>query len=162
MTESDFDDFCRLHYRSIERLAVFVTGDRSEAQEIAQEAFARAFSHWKRVQGLEAPEAWVQRVAANLAISAARRARVRRAFVPERRQAEEQPQRLDGEIVKQLKALTPSQRAVVVLRFLEDRSVEQVATELGKAPGTIRALTAQAMKQLRAQIPLHEEVGDDA
>jgi RNA polymerase sigma-70 factor (ECF subfamily) len=162
MTDRDFDGFCRQHYGSTERVAVFVTGDRSEAQEIAQEAFARAFAHWKKVQLLERPEAWVQRVAANLAISSVRRARIRRAFVPERLRAAEQPERLDVEIAEALMALTPSQRAVIVLRFLEDRSVEQVANELGKAPGTVRALTAQGMTKLRSDAGLRKEVGDDA
>ena len=81
--------------------------------------------------------------------------------MPERLRAAAQPEPFDTDLVKALMTLTPSQRAVVVLRFLEDRSVEQVASQLGKAPGTVRALTAQAMQRLRAEVP-RREVEDDA
>lgn len=160
MAGTDFDTFCQENYPSVERLALFITGDRADAQEVAQETFVRAFSHWRKVSGLASPEAWSHRVAANLAISTARRARVRRAFVPDRPQVVDGPEPLDAELMDALRELSPAQRAVVVLRFVEDFSVEQVATRLDKAPGTVRALTAQAMARLRSRLRPEEIVHD--
>ena len=161
MAGDDFDRFCRDAYPSIVRLAYFVSGDRHEAEEIAQETLARAFARWTRVRSLAAPEAWARRVAANLAISARRRTRVRMAHVPDRDRTVELPEPPDPALMDALRTLTPAQRVVVVLRYMDDRSVEDVAAELGKAPGTVRALAAQGAARLRARLT-YEEVHDDA
>jgi RNA polymerase sigma-70 factor, ECF subfamily len=58
-----------------------VTGDLHEAEEVVQEAFARAFLHWSRLRQYEVPEAWVRRVAMNLAAERARRLRRARAIL---------------------------------------------------------------------------------
>jgi RNA polymerase sigma-70 factor (sigma-E family) len=160
MSVTDFDTFCQETYPSVERLALFITGDRSDAQEVAQETFARTFSHWRKVSRLTSPEAWTHRVAANLAISTARRARVRRAFVPDRPRIVDGPEPSDSELMEAIGELSPAQRAVVVLRFMEDLSIEQVASRLDKAPGTVRALTAQAMARLRSRLRQEEIVHD--
>ena len=156
MADEDFDEFCRRSYPSVERVAMFIIGNRSEAEEVAQEAFVRAYSHWSRVRVLASPESWVRRVAANLAISAARRARVRRAFRAEVRETVQPVEPPDGELLRALGSLSPAQRTVVVLRFAYDLSVEQVASELNKAPGTVRALTAQGLKRLRERLDVKE------
>jgi RNA polymerase sigma factor (sigma-70 family) len=59
---------------------------------------------------------------------------------------------LDIDLVRALGQLTPSQRAVVVLRYMEDLSIEQVAELTGRKPGTIRALTSQGVARLREEL----------
>ena len=73
----DFDSFYAAAFaRLVGQLAV-VTGDQQEAEDVVQEAMARAASRWPRLRSYETPEAWVRRVALNLAVSSHRRARRR-------------------------------------------------------------------------------------
>src|SRR4051794_23341899 len=76
MEQSDFEDLWGAHFGSVVRTALLIVGNLEEAKDVAQEAFARAFQHWRRVSQLDRPEAWVHRVATNLAISTARRRRL--------------------------------------------------------------------------------------
>jgi RNA polymerase sigma-70 factor (sigma-E family) len=154
-----FEKLCREEYANIVRTAYLLTGDREEAMDLAQETFARAYERWRTVSALDRPGAWLHRVAANLAISWLRRQRVR-ARTKLGRVPPEPKQDTDPEILSALSNLTPSQRTVVVLRYFADHSVEEVARELGKRPGTVRALTSQGLARLRESL-LPEEVEDD-
>jgi RNA polymerase sigma-70 factor (sigma-E family) len=147
----DFEELWRDHFRSVTRTAYLITGDPQEAYDCAQEAFVRALQRWSKVGSLEKPEGWVHRVAANLAISSARRHRFPRTIqTPSVVSAPEPP---DDELRRALLQLTPAQRAVIALRFYLDWSVGEVAEALGKAPGTVRALTHQGMQRLRESAP---------
>lgn len=156
---SGFEVLCRREYAAVVRTAYLITSDREEASDVAQEAFARAYQRWSSVSGMERPGAWVQRVAANLAISWRRRRR----FVSDLPIDEDaMGASLDDsevEIVEALQFLTPAQRAVLVLRYYGDQPVKDVARALGKQPGTVRALTSQGMSRLRE---FFEEETDDA
>ena len=154
-----FEEMCRAEYASVVRAAYLVTGDREEALDVAQEAFERAYARWNRVCHLDRPGAWTQHVAVNLAISWRRRQRRRAASPVEVREpAAPPPGEPDEELMAPLRALTPAQRATIVLRYYADRSVEDVARALGKRPGTVRALTAQGLARLRETV-VPREVG---
>jgi RNA polymerase sigma-70 factor (sigma-E family) len=157
-----FEGFCRAEYAPVVRLAFWMTGDRQEALDLAQEAFARAYERWRRVSKMDRPEAWVQRVTVNLALLARRR---RRLLPRLRAQAEErvmpEPEVRDPDLARALLLLTPAQRAVIVLRYYADRSVEETAHDLGKQPGTVRALTSQGLARLRKALSM-EGVEDEA
>ena len=71
----DFDGFFMALLPAVRRLAQRMTGDRTAAEDVAAEAFARAFARWEKVGRLDYREAWVLRVASNLAIDLARRRR---------------------------------------------------------------------------------------
>ena len=63
MTGSASEDFDAFYVAAVHRVVLYVfavCGDRAEAQDIAQEAFARAWQHWARVSGYDDPEAWVR------------------------------------------------------------------------------------------------------
>jgi RNA polymerase sigma-70 factor (ECF subfamily) len=143
-----FEAFWREQFPSVARAAAGITGNVDDGAEVAQEAFARAYQHWNMVSRLERPGGWVRRVAVHIAISRLRRAR--RRIVPSRPLTAEPPEAPDDELLRALRKLTPAQRAVVVLRFYADLSVEEAARTLRKRPGTVRALTHQAMERLRA------------
>ncbi|NIR37884.1 MAG: SigE family RNA polymerase sigma factor, partial [Actinobacteria bacterium] len=68
-----FDAFYRARYRSVVALVYALTGSRWVAEDMAQEAFLRVHRDWNRVKEMAAPEAWVRRVAVNLAMSRFRR-----------------------------------------------------------------------------------------
>jgi DNA-directed RNA polymerase specialized sigma24 family protein len=150
-----FVELCRDEYAAVVRSAYLITGSREDALDLAQETFARAYEQWRTVSQMDRPAAWLQRVVANLAISSHRRRRLaarKLAMVPR-----ESPVRLDdSSSFTGLDALTPAQRAVIVLRYYADLSVDQTASALGKRPGTVRALSSQALGRLRDG--LHQEV----
>lgn len=69
---------------------------------------------------------------------------------------------MDQDVVEAVRALPPAMRAVIVLRYFADQSIEEVASALGRRPGTIRALTAQGVARLRDLEPGQlEEVLDE-
>jgi RNA polymerase sigma-70 factor (ECF subfamily) len=155
-----FERLCRAEYAGVVRTAYLITGDREEANDVAQEAFARAYERWNSVSGFDRPAAWVQRVAANLAISWRRRRKwLSTAPLPDLGTGGE-PNTDAMVVLDALKFLTPAQRAAVVLRYYADQSVEDTARALGKKPGTVRALTSQGVARLREF--LSEETVDDA
>jgi RNA polymerase sigma-70 factor, ECF subfamily len=148
----DFDSFYAATFaRLVGQLAV-VTGDRHEAEDVVQEAMARAASRWARLRAYDVPEAWVRRVAFNLAVSGHRRARRRLAallrlgppaLVP--------PVSVEAlALAEALRELTVAHRQVVVLYYLADLPVEQVAHELGVPVGTVKARLARARSALAA------------
>jgi RNA polymerase sigma-70 factor (sigma-E family) len=157
-----FQKLCREEYAGIVRTAYLITGDREDALDLAQEAFARAYERWRTVSRMDRPGAWVQRVVANLAVSWRRhqrvRGRARRALesVP----IVSAPEAPDTGLLEALAAISPAQRTAIVLRFYADLSVEEVAQVLDKRPGTIRALTAQGMARLRSLLA-NREVEDE-
>ena len=152
---ASFEALCREEYVRVARTAFLITGDREEASDVAQEAFARAYEHWRRVARMERPGAWVQRVAANLAISWGRSQRVRRVFLERADLPEAVPDTAgDVDTMGALAALTPAQRAVVVLRYFADQSIEDTARALHKRPGTVRALSSQGLRRLRSAMSL--------
>ena len=162
-TERDetFERLCRAEYPGVVRTSYLITGDREEAIDVAQEALTRAYERWDVVSELDRPGAWLQRVAANLSLSWRRRKRYEaRARVEVEEQVDSLAESTDLDLMNGLRFLTPSQRAVVVLRYYADQSVEPVARALNKRPGTVRALTSQGLARLREF--LGEDVDDDA
>ena len=156
-----FDRLCRKEYVSVVRTAYLITGDREEAVDLAQEAFARAYERWRSVSRMDRPGGWLQRVVANLAISWRRQRRFRAdvgAGEVDAVVADEEASDLD--LLEALRALTPGQRAAIVLRYYADQPVEEVARALGKRPGTVRALTSQGLARLREF--MGDEVSDEA
>jgi RNA polymerase sigma-70 factor (ECF subfamily) len=143
-----FEELWRKEYARVLRTAYLITGDVQEAADVTQEAFARAYERGRSVLGMERPDAWLQRVATNLAISWRRQMRRRRnqqAPVGERFELGGP----DPDLMAALRLLSPAQRAVIALRFFADQSVDQAARALHKRPGTVKALTSQAVHRLR-------------
>lgn len=152
---SAFERFYERNFTAVVRTAYLLTGDTEEAVDLAQETFVRAYEHWRSVSGHPEPAAWLQRVVSNLALSWRRRQQVRkRVRVPPPQGATEPSDPLEPIVVTGLLALTPEQRVVIVLRFMCDQSVTQVAESLGKREGTVRALTSQGLSRLRKEIEL--------
>jgi RNA polymerase sigma-70 factor (ECF subfamily) len=150
----DFDSFYGAAFaRLVGQLAV-VTGDRYEAEDVVQEAMARAASRWPRLRSYQAPEAWVRRVAFNLAVSGHRRARRRlAALLRLGPPAPVPPVSVDAlALADALQGLTLAHRQVVVLYYLADLPVDQVAAELRVPVGTVKARLARARGALAARL----------
>jgi RNA polymerase sigma-70 factor (sigma-E family) len=157
---STFEEFYRHSWPAVFRTAYLIAGDSETARDLAQEAFERAFSHWRKVSVMDRPEAWVHRVVANLALSWRRRQRLARSRVPPApSEALNETEEVVPMVVTALRALPVHQRAVVVLRYYADFSIEQTAQALGKRPATVRSLAAQGIARLRS-ILIEQEVSD--
>jgi RNA polymerase sigma-70 factor, ECF subfamily len=133
-----------------------VTGDLHEAEEVVQEAFTRAAGRWQRLREYDQPELWVRRVAINLATDSRRRVR-RRLAVQAQLDAEAAavvpPISVDGLAVAAALATLPRrQRQVVVLHYLLDVPVGEVARQLSMPVGTVKSRLARARSALAAQL----------
>lgn len=140
-----FDALAALAYRVAFRL----TGDRDLAEDLAQEALARAFQRWRKIEGYD--EAWTVRVTTNLVIGRWRRRddvanRIENGAAADLGVAE----RLD--LIRALRELPRRQREVVALRYLGDLSERQVATQLGCSPGTVKQHAHRGLKALRDRL----------
>jgi RNA polymerase sigma-70 factor, ECF subfamily len=142
-----FDAFYGDHFDRVYTALFLVTGNRHEAEEIAQESFLRIFERWDRVSVLEDPVGYVYRSAMNVFRNRYRRASValRRAFslLPA---ATDELERIEtrDEVVRLLRELTPQQRAAVLLTSILDFSVEDASKVLGLRPASVRSLTSRA------------------
>lgn len=158
-----FDSFFTQEYPRLVALLTAMTGHRTVAEDLAQEAMVRAHQRWDRVSRYDIPAAWVRRVAINLAgNNRARRRSERRALV---RLAGERPAwevllgRDDGRddfwaVVRKLPA---RQSAAVILHYLEDRPVADVAAILGCAEGTAKAHLHKGRSNLARMLDLPED-----
>lgn len=137
----DFDEFYAGAYAHVVGQAYLLVGDLGEAQDVAQEAFVRALARWRTVRTLDDPLGWTRRVAINLAISRWRRHR--NALAAWRRRADPETATAPADdrltVVDALRGLPPRQRAAVVLHYLTDLPVAQVARELGVPEGTVKS-----------------------
>lgn len=154
---------CRSEFPRLIGLVALHVGDRTVAEEIAQDALAEFIRCQARV---ELPGPWLTRVALNISNSwLRRRAAERRALTRHGRPGDvhHDPDSVDIVQVRQALAQLPRrQRMAVVLRFYEQYSVAETAEFMGCAQGTVKALTHRAMTRLRATADVFEEVTDHA
>lgn len=151
-TTDDFEEFARARTPQLYRTAWLLTGDRHHAEDLVQETLAKMFRAWRGLQRIENPAAYAQTVLARTFVSQRRRrswSEQPTSPMPERAERPGDPA-LRISLQNALAELAPLDRAVLVLRFFEDRSVEQVALDLGKNAGAIRTRTSRALERLRA------------
>ena len=126
--EGAFDALFRREFGPITRTAYLVVGDWEVAREIAQDAFVQALRHWRKVQGMESPGGWVRRVAIRDAVRSRRRQARGRSLEVERARLTEEPASLSLDVRSALLALPARQRAAIVLHYLDDRPVAEIAS----------------------------------
>jgi RNA polymerase sigma-70 factor, ECF subfamily len=156
----DFDAFYAASYARLVGQLYAVTGDLAEAEDVVQEAFARAVARWPRIRGYELPEAWVRRVAVNLARQGLRRTRRRlRLLVRLAPPAPEAGPSVDGLVLAAaLRALPPAQRQVLALHHAAGLSVREIAELLRVPEGTAKARLARGRAALAALLVDPQEV----
>jgi RNA polymerase sigma-70 factor (ECF subfamily) len=137
-----------------------VTGDLHEAEEVVQEAFARASVRWTRLQDYDVPEAWVRRVALNLAADRSRHLRRQARALVRSGPAAAGPGRLGrgGGAAGGAADLPMRQRQAIVLHHPVDLPIEEVAATLGTRPGAVKSLLARGRHSLAARLSDAEEV----
>lgn len=142
MDEREFDDFYTASFQRITGQIYAMIGNRDEAQECVQEAFARAWAHRRKLDRAEHPEAWVRTTAYRIAVSRwrrttrGRRPADRALSTPLETAA---PTVHHVALVDALKQLPEAQRQALVLHHIADLPVHDVAREVGVPEGTIKA-----------------------
>ena len=139
---------------------LLVTGDLHEAEEVVQEAFARASVRWAWLRDYDVPEAWVRRVALNLAAERARRLR-RQARALLRLGPPPQVPAASAEalaLLEALRTLPMRQRQAIALYHLVDLPVEEVSRLIGVRPGTVKSLLARGRRALANRLSDAQEV----
>jgi len=150
---SSFPDLHAAAYQQAFKLL----GDRQEAEDLAQEACARACERWRQ---LDNPTGWVVRVVTNLAFDRFRRLRsaARYARVPRPSVGASPPSDAHVDLHRALSRLPKRQREAIALRYLADFSEAQTAAALGCSPGTVKSHTARGLRALRVSLDLIDEV----
>ena len=166
----DFEAFCLGQNAPLIRMLTLYCGDVEVARDLTQETLARAWVHWRKVRRMDRPDLWLRRVALNLANSYLRHRKVERA-------AQSRPgpvgsaAQADGPggstadlllVREALARLSDRQRTALVLRYLDDLSVEQTADLMRCSPGTVKKLAARGLTALRSLLGEEIEVSRGA
>jgi RNA polymerase sigma-70 factor (sigma-E family) len=155
-----FEDFYLREFPAVVGLAYALSGSRSGAEDLAQEAFLAAHRAWDRVSGYTDPGAWVRRVVANLSVSIFRRRLVEtKALARFAGQTQALPELSleDAEFWRAVRSLPRRQAQAIALHYLEDMSVAEVARILGTAEGTVKKHLFEGRKALARLLELEED-----
>jgi RNA polymerase sigma-70 factor (sigma-E family) len=162
--EDQFRRYCEEYLSGLLRLGFVLTGDREAARDLVQTALARTFAAWDRVARRDDPGPYVRRTMINCLLNERRRDRGREVLVAEvldRVGAYDVAAVVEARVslLRALQRLPPRQRAVVVLRYCEDRSESEVASLLGCSTGTVKSQAAKGLTKLRAAAESQEVPG---
>jgi RNA polymerase sigma-70 factor (sigma-E family) len=160
--DAQFRDFVLGQAPSLRLLALGVTGDRHLAEDLVAGTFERAYQFWARVSTADDPGAYLRTMLLRLHTSERRRGWFRHENPTDTTAAPVEtaallrgadhvvPERLD--LLTALAGLTERQRTVVILRYVEDRPVQEVAEIMGTGVGTVKRQSHDALRHLRATL----------
>lgn len=154
--EADFAEFVQARSAALFRSAYLLTGDYGHAEDLLQTSLAKTYIAWSRISRPQAAEAYVRKVMVTTAISWWRRRSWRnerpRDDLPETAAPSEADAITERDLMwAAIRSLPPGQRAMVVLRYYEDRSEVQTAEMLGCSVGNVKSQTHLALKALRSR-----------
>jgi RNA polymerase sigma-70 factor (sigma-E family) len=146
-----FDELFHSERTRLFRALCVLTGNRAEAEDLAQDAFVRVWSTWDRVGAMDDPTGYLYRTAMNGA-----RSRYRRSILAVKRQLRTSERRDElsmaddrVEMANSLARLPSKQRAAIVLLDLLELSSEEAGAVLGISPGTVRTQASRGRAELR-------------
>ena len=153
----EYEWLFRAAYPRIRRTVISILRNPESAEDVTQEAFLKLLQHWRKVRSLEQPDAWVRRVAIRLAIRHAKREASRRSVEADTgpRPTPEPDVDLDRAVAK----LSPMQRAAVVMFYLDDQPVAEIARVLVVSESTVKQHLYRARSRLA--FVLGEDVAED-
>lgn len=147
--------FAELYERHFERVYAFVVRrvrDRSEAEDVTSEVFHKALHNVRKFEWRGTPFiAWLYRIAANEIIDRAKRASREAPMTKEPSADEIEDVERRALVFRLVDQLPEPQRSVIVKRFAEERSIADIAREMGRSEGAIKQLQFRALETLRRQ-----------
>lgn len=155
-TDRDFAAFVAARSQKLFGIAMALTGHRQHAEDLLQTVLARAYRRWSEIRG--EPETYVRRALYHEQVSRWRRAMHGLEMLTDRTPevvgaADTERVDLGLALREALRRLAPKHRAVLVLRYLEDLTDEEIAEVLGCRPGTVRSQITRALRRLRQICP---------
>jgi RNA polymerase sigma-70 factor (ECF subfamily) len=147
--DAEFTEFYLASYRRLAAQVYAYLGSAAEAEDAVQEAYLRAWRRWSEVSRYDDPVAWVRRVAWNLAVS-----RLRRLVTAARALRRLRPPDLDAlgpdhvALVAALRTLPYRQRQAIVLHYIADMPVAEIAAELNTPRGTVLSWLSRGRSRL--------------
>lgn len=169
---SDFRSLVEENKKSVYYLALRLTGNHHDAEDLSQEAFIKALKGMNKFRGDSTIETWLHRITVNTFLNRRRKKGFGRLALygtpseaPDAIDSAPSPERaadssmLQSRILAALDRLAPRERSAFVLRFYEDRTVPEIADTLGVAEGTIKSLLFRSTQKLRESLrPYHDQV----
>ena len=159
LTETTYEEYVGARWATLYRTAYLMTGNHADAEDVVQTALVKVYAAWSRVSAADSPDAYVRRVLTNTFLSSRRPLRVsRERLVDQMPEVSAPPPGSDDRlsIWPHVASLPPRQRAVVVLRYYEDLSEQQIADALGCSTGTVKSNASLALKSLKARMSAAE------
>ena len=170
----DFDRVIDLHQRRIYRLALDLTGNHHDAEDLAQQTFLKAYQGLNGFRGESRLGSWLHRIAVNTHIDCQRglseaARRTQRSWddeddfvssAAERRPAGNPEKRAEAatiqrHIARALHGLSPRERAVFVLRHYQQLKLREIASVLDVSEGTVKSLLFRAIRRLREELSFY-------
>jgi RNA polymerase sigma-70 factor (sigma-E family) len=153
--DAEFSDYVSARLSSLRRLALLLCQDWHRADDLVQAALTKLYLHWGKAVGADNTDAYVRGMLVREFLAERRTSWSRRVSL-----TDSPPARAvvppDHDSMLDLQAavakLPPRQRAVLVLRFYCDLSIDQAAAVLGCAPGTVKSQAAKALGSLRSEL----------
>lgn len=147
--DPSFEAFYETQFDRVLRTASLVTRDFAVAEEVTQEAFAKAYASWWRVSRYELPDAWVRKVAMRMAMRQVQRRKTFDALVQRMPAPETTSVHQDqGRVSMLIAQLPPGQRVAIVLHYLEDRPISEIAEIMDCSPSTVKVHLHRARRKL--------------
>ncbi len=159
--EREYGDYVAARAANLVRFAYLLCGDWHRAEDTVQSALVKLYLAWPRLRNTADVDPYTRRIVVRLLVDHGRLARFRRERLSDRLpEPPAGPDASDGvadrmAVRAALAQVPPRQRAVLVLRFWADCSVEQVADLLGCSPGTVKSQTARGLDTLRHLLHNH-------
>ncbi len=150
-----FAELYELHFHRVYAYVIRRVKSREQAEDVTSDVFHQALARIRTFEWRGAPfSAWLIRIAANAITDCWRRAGAKAEGVVSEALEEKNPRDLERRAVlfELVEALPPEQRRVVAMRFVEQKSIREIAKEIGKSEGAVKQLQFRALQTLRAQM----------
>lgn len=160
----DFEQFVRVRLPALVRFVAAMCADRGLAEDVVQEVLIRVGARWSTIGQLDVPEAYVRKALVNEYLTWRRKwsRLIPQAEVSTDRHEPDSAEQLAqrSELAQRLAQLPPRQRTVLVLRYYEDLSDNDIAATMGCRAATVRSYAARALAALRVELsqPENEHV----
>ncbi len=156
MSTTNFTDLYASAFGRLVGQVTVVTANRDAAEDAVQEAFGRLWKQWDTLSSHGSPEAWVRRVAINLAISRWRHLRRLRPLGDTARAAREDDPSTRHDVQRALEALPVRHRQALLLHHVLGLPVAEVAREMGAPEGTVKSWLSRGRDTLQRSLGVEE------
>ena len=155
-----FEEYAGSAWSSLYRYAYLLAGNHADAEDLAQQTLVKAHRSWSRVEASDSPTAYLRRMLTNTYLSEHRPRKRRLEVLTEAPPEPGSPAGGGPEdrmvLWPHVKSLPPRQRAVVVLRYYEGLSEQEIADVLGCSRGTVKSTAHHALRALRTVLATDE------